>query len=53
MQRLKCPDCPKTFNRLGGFRKHRDVHLNLKYKCNICHAELGSKGTLDRHTSKL
>lgn len=41
-----------TFNRIAGFRKHRDVHMNLKYKCNLCHAELRSKDALERHTSK-
>lgn len=49
---IQCPDCPMTFNRIAGFRKHRDVHMNLKYKCNLCHAELRSKDALERHTSK-
>lgn len=53
MYSLKCPDCPMTFNRIAGFRKHRDVHLNLKYKCNLCQAELRSKDALERHTSKI
>lgn len=49
---MNCPDCPMTFNRIAGFRKHRDIHLNLKYKCNFCHTELRSKDALERHTSK-
>lgn len=39
-----------TFNRIAGYRKHRDVHLNLKYKCNICQIEVKSKDALERHT---
>lgn len=49
---MKCPDCPKTFNRISCYRMHRETHFQLKYKCNICHAELKTKDGLECHTSK-
>src|SRR5436190_17520434 len=45
-----CPTCSKTYTQSGSLNRHMSVvHGSKLYECDVCHRNLSTKSSLDRH----
>ena len=50
---FQCMRCYKNFNLSHGFHQHfRQVHREMKFKCEKCNKPFPSKSKLDKHMEK-